>query len=278
MEQKELENWRIEIEKIDREIFRLLEGRCEIVKAIGEYKKRNNLPVRNEQREKLLVENAIRETRLDSGFVQKIYELLFQNSYKIEENSKSMQEKIRIGVMGDIGSFSEEAAKLFCQKQNLDNCEFKYLVTAEKVFSSLENGEIEFAVVGVANSISGAVLTSLQEMAKHVFQIKDLLQMNIRQNILAKRGVAASQIKTIVSQLPALSQCEKFLAAKFPQAKVQEYHDTAAAARDLAEGKLPADAAVICNLNCATLFDLQVLEENIQDNKDNRTTFIMITK
>lgn len=83
--ENELKQLRDRIDKIDRNIFELLEERFEIVKKVGEYKKENNLPVRNKQREQEIVTERIKTSKLDANFVRDFFKIVFNKSYKIEK-------------------------------------------------------------------------------------------------------------------------------------------------------------------------------------------------
>lgn len=190
----------------------------------------------------------------------------------------NMTRKTKIGVMGGIGSFSEEAANSYCEREKLENFEFDYLINAENVLSALCDEKIDFGVLGIANSISGVVLTSVEAMGKFSFEVVDMFEIDICQNLLVKPGTKIDDIKKVVSQLPALGQCGKYLKEKLPKAELQDYEDTAKAARDLAEGILPETSAAIANISCAELFNLEVLQKSIQDDKNNRTTFVVVKK
>lgn len=61
-------------------------------------------------------------------------------------------------------------------------------------------------------------------------------------------------------------------------AEILPYADTAKAANDLSDGTLPDTTAVIASRGCAALYDLDILEESIQDLKFNYTTFVVATK
>jgi chorismate mutase len=77
--------WRDEIKAIDRQVIRLLEQRFELVEKIGAYKKQNNLPIRDEVRERLLIEEMIAQTRLHQNFIRDFYQTLFTHAYLIEQ-------------------------------------------------------------------------------------------------------------------------------------------------------------------------------------------------
>ena len=78
-------------------------------------------------------------------------------------------------------------------------------------------------------------------------------------------GVNTAQIQKITSHQQALRQCRMYLKRKWVDTELEEYSDTASAAKDLASGKLSSSTAVIASANCAQIYDLDILEEGIQD-------------
>jgi len=87
--QEKLKEYRKNIDRIDKQIIGLLKKRFEISKKIGEYKKQNNLPVKNKKREKQLIEKRIKsleKTSLKPGFIKKIFKLILKESRKIQKN------------------------------------------------------------------------------------------------------------------------------------------------------------------------------------------------
>jgi len=186
---------------------------------------------------------------------------------------------MRIGVMGGKGSFSEEAGRTYAKKwlKSKKNT-LDYLVSAENVLSGLEKGEIDIGIFPIENSNGGIVIEAVYAMAKHNFSIKKIFEIDVHHNLLVKKGISASQLKTIVSHDQAIKQCRMYLRRKWPDAKIEAYSDTAVAAKDLAEGKLPSSVAVIASRNAAQAYKLDILEESIQDLKFNYTSFIAAEK
>lgn len=82
----DLNNARIEINKIDKEIVNLLEKRFNIVMEIGNYKKENNLPVYDAEREKIVIKNCI--SYLENKHYSKSIEDVFQ---QIMDSSKDLE-------------------------------------------------------------------------------------------------------------------------------------------------------------------------------------------
>lgn len=180
---------------------------------------------------------------------------------------------MKIGVMGAKGSFSEQAGETYAP-----HCEVVPLVSAENVLSALTKGEIDKGILPIENSNGGIVVEAVQAMAKYIFEIERMFELDIHHMLLVKPGVTASHIKTISSHDQALKQCRMYIRRVWPAAEILPYADTAQAASDLADGKLPDTTAVIAPRQCAELYGLEVLEESIQDLKFNYTTFIVVNR
>lgn len=183
-----------------------------------------------------------------------------------------------IGVSGSQGSFSEEAARHYCDNNNIQDYKLVYLISASKVLESLKNKEIDKGVFPIENSNGGVVYEAVYAMSDHVFTIENMFEVDIKHCLLALPGVNPGDIDIITSHLQALKQCNMYLKRKWQNTEVKEYSDTAEAAKDLSSGELSRTTAVIAPHICADLYGLEVLEEGIQDLKFNFTTFVMATK
>lgn len=182
--------------------------------------------------------------------------------------------KQKVGVSGNIGSFSEEAAKHYCQKNKIDNFEILYLINVENTLTKLNLGEIDLAIFPIENSNGGIVYEAVYAMSKHNFEIKNIFEIDIKHCLLVKPGVNVGDIEKISSHPQALKQCRMYLKRRWTDTELEEYTDTASAAKDISEGVLQENTAAIASKNCAELYGLDVLEEGIQDLKFNFTTFI----
>lgn len=182
---------------------------------------------------------------------------------------------MKIGIMGAEGSFSQEAAQTYIVKEGLKDTELAFLVSAENVLSSLENGEIDLGVFPIENSNGGIVIEAVHAMARHRFQVKKMFEIDVHQNLLVLPGTTADSITSITSHDQALKQCRMYLKRVWPGVDIQEYADTAKAAADLANGTLPKTTAVIASRTAAALYGLEILEESIQDLKFNYTSFVV---
>ena len=192
--------------------------------------------------------------------------------------SKSRKNPEIIGVSGARGSFSEEAGRAYSHKLGLKHYRMAYLVTVENVLAALERGDITTGVFPIENSNGGIVIEAVHAMAKHRFTIKKLFEIEVRMNLLVKKGVKADKVRSIVSHDQALKQCRHYLKRVWPKVKIKEYADTAQAAEDLAKGVFPPTTAAIASAAAARQYKLDILEEGIQDLKYNYTSFIVAVK
>ncbi len=182
---------------------------------------------------------------------------------------------MKIGIMGAEGSFSEEAARKYMEKEEVRDAEILFLISAERVLSSLEAGDIDLGIFPIENSNGGIVIEAVHAMAKHRFQIQKMFEIDVHQNLLMRKGADPKQITAVTSHDQALKQCRMYLKRTWPGADIEEYEDTAKAAADLAHGTLPDTTAVIASRRAAEIYGLDILEESIQDLKFNYTSFIV---
>lgn len=188
----------------------------------------------------------------------------------------SIQNTMKIGIMGAVGSFSEQAAEQYIRDFAPDTAaELMPLISAEAVLSAVEAGEIDKGIFPIENSNGGIVIEAVQGMAAHRFAIERMFELDVHHMLLVQPGTTAGKIETVSSHDQALKQCRMYLRRVWPEVRVEPYADTAAAAKDLAAGVLPATTAVIAPRRCARLYGLEILEESIQDLKFNYTTFVV---
>lgn len=188
------------------------------------------------------------------------------------------KKKLIIGISGARGSFSEEAALFYCHKHAITDYELRYCVTVDSVLSALTKGETNKGIFPIENSNGGIVYEAVRAMAKYTFDVEEFFDIDVRQNLLMHPKAKKEDISLITSHDQALKQCRMYLKRVWPDIHLEEYSDTAQAAKDLGEGKLPKTAAVIAPKAAAQLYNLVVFEESVQDLKFNFTTFLAVSK
>ena len=185
--------------------------------------------------------------------------------------------KTKIAVSGQEGSFSEEAGYLYAQKKKIKP-EIICATDVEGVLSLLTEGKVDMGFFPVVNSRGGLVDMAFASMGKYLFKVVDNFPFEVHQCLLVRRGLGKGDIKKITTHQQAIAQCQRYIKKEFPQAELIEWKDTAKAAKDLAAGILTDDCAVIAPARAGEIYNLQILEQNIQDVNPNITTFIAVER
>jgi prephenate dehydratase len=178
---------------------------------------------------------------------------------------------MRVAIQGEAGSFHHEAAK----KWFGSDVEIIPAETFSDVFGILNHHEADTAVIAVENSLYGSINTVLDLIEKHHYPIVGEVLLRIEQQLISLPGVTFKDIEHIYSHPVALAQCEAYLDKYIPQAERIEYHDTASSVELIKElGSMTAVA--IAGRGAAKLHNLPILSENIEDNKENFTRFLVL--
>lgn len=177
-----------------------------------------------------------------------------------------------IAIQGIATSFHEVAAMQYFQKpiQTIE------CLTFHALCESLKNGESDFAVMAIENSIAGSILPNYFLLQEYHFSIIGEVYLPIHMHLLALPGVRLNEIKTIESHPMAIRQCSDYL-YKLNGVQIMESEDTALSARKLKEQKLKTTGA-IANEYAAKKFGLQILEKRIETHKKNFTRFLILTR
>ncbi len=181
-----------------------------------------------------------------------------------------------IAYLGPQASFTEMAKDKFCKRFNISAYPTP-LQTIRQVVEYVDDTENSLGVLAVENSIEGTVRESLDNlMITKNPNIKILSEcyMPINHCLLA-RTTEFSSITGIISHPQALAQCQDFIHNEMPfNVNIIEAPSTAEAARSLQNYNLTY--AAIGSAKTAETYNLNILKENINDDKTNQTRFILI--
>jgi len=124
---------------------------------------------------------------------------------------------MKVGYLGPRGSYCEEALKIFGKEAGeFEPIEFATIYDA---LISVITGEVNCAVVPIENSIEGSVNTTLDILAENEkVKIRAETVLQIRHNLLVKKGTKREEVEMILSHPQALAQCGKYLRRKLPGA------------------------------------------------------------
>ena len=146
--------------------------------------------------------------------------------------------------------------------------------TIPAVMESVSNGESTYGIVPIENSIEGPVGITLDSLA-HKFDLKIFKEVviPISQNLIVNPGTSMEDIEDVYSHAQAISQCQEFISKH----KIQPHYtiSTANAAKNIVGFK---NKAAIGNSKAADLYNLEILVRDIQDNDNNETRFVVLSK
>lgn len=180
---------------------------------------------------------------------------------------KSMQ---YIAFQGIEGAHSD----LACRKA-YPYMQTRAYATFEAVFEAVEKGEAELGMIPIENTYAGRVaeIHSLLPLAK-VHIVAEHFQ-RVEHCLMAPKGAKLEEIVEVYSHPQALLQCREHL--KNLNVRTEQYSNTAAAAEAVAKWNDKNKGAVASQL-AAELYGLEILQTNIEDQKDNTTIFLVISK
>ena len=179
---------------------------------------------------------------------------------------------MRVAFQGEHGAFSEEAAhKLMgSEAQTLPFRKF------DEMFEAVSSGNAEAAMAPIENSLAGSVHQNYDLMMEHDLTIVGETYLRIVHNLIAAPGVALSDVRRVYSHPVALAQCGKFFRAN-KQIEAEPAYDTAGSVRMVLESGSRADAAIAGRL-AASHYGGAILAEGIEDNAENFTRFLLLTR
>lgn len=189
---------------------------------------------------------------------------------------------ITFGIQGGKGSFNEEAIQYYLKKEGIRKYAIRYLYTSENVLRALHKGDIDRGVFAIHNSVGGIVGESVQAMANYKFKIVEEFAIKISHALMIKKDAKLSDITTIMTHPQVLAQCKATLLKKYSHLKQtsgeKQLIDHAVVAKHLSENKLPRYIATMGSKVLADLYNLQVIEDNLQDAKENYTSFLQVSR
>ena len=276
-EKLDLEAIRREIDEADGILINAFERRLDAVLKVAEYKKANNLPVRDHARELKVIAKAQQrlQNKKYAPAVADLMENIMAVARSMEEEqlqtAAPQQEAFDVGCFGVEGSYSHKAMEEYFAGKKITR---HYYSVFEDVVKAVKNGEIRYGVLPVENSSTGGI-TEVYDLLRHYgCYITGEKCVKIEHNLMALPGATLSGITEVYSHPQGFAQCKDFF-AEYPQMKLVPYYSTSKSAEAVKEsGSL--HLAAVAGKQAAELYGLQILAANINNNGNNTTRFIII--
>jgi prephenate dehydratase len=183
------------------------------------------------------------------------------------------QNGLRVAILGGFGTNSETAAIAFYG----DSIEPVPQSDFDGIFEAVTNGQADRGVVPIENSLAGSIHRNYDLLLRHDLSIVGETQIPIAHQLIALPGVTLEDIRRVYSHPQALAQCEQTIARLLPQAELVSTNDTAGSLKMLKEKNI-RDGAGLASQRAAVLYNLNVLQPNVQDNPENYTRFVMVAR
>lgn len=285
----DLQQLRVEIDKVDKQIVELYEKRMEIASQVADYKISVGKKVFDKEREtqKLKAVREMASSEFNAVGVEELFSQLMSMSRKLQYQKLASagaagnlpfiqldsidKEGSRVCYQGAEGSYSEIAMKKFFG----DKVNSFHVDTFRDAMAVLEDGSADFAVLPIENSTAGIVSEIYDLLTEYEHYIIGEEIIPIRHCLLGVKGAKVSDIRKVYSHPQSLMQSARYLSDHSEMEQIG-MKNNAFAARKVSEEKDITQAAIASSL-AASVYGLDILEEGINQADSNSTRFIVVT-
>lgn len=273
---KALSKVRVKIDAIDKKLVSLLNERAALVVNVGKFKRSAGLPIYAPHREAEVLDKVIHANTgpLQDRTLEGVYRELMSGSFQL-------QQPLRIGFLGPLGSHSHVAAV----RHFGSSVAFEDLHEIAGVFTEVARGHVNYGLVPIENSTGGGIVETLDALKKYhtATHIYAEVQLEVHHALLA--NCEPKDVRRIHSKPEVFSQCRHWLATQYPKAELIPAASSSRAAQIAAEecrkaleiGAVPGTAAIGSEL-AGQIYGLKSLFSKIEDNVSNITRFFVIAR
>lgn len=285
----DLTELREQIDVIDRQLVKLYEDRMEICKNVAEYKISTGKKVFDKEREeaKIRAVKGLTHSEFNSHGVEELFEQIMSMSRKLQyqllSESGSLgklpfigvdeleKEKARVVFPGAEGAYTQAAMQEFFGNQ----IKSFHVDTFRDAMVAIDEGSADFAVLPIENSTAGIVNEIYDMLVEFENYIVGEQIIKIEHCLMAVPGTKLEDIQTIYSHPQSLMQSAGYL-REHPKWRQISMNNNAFAAQKVARDKDKTQAA-IASAYAAQTYGLEILEQGVNDLKNNSTRFIIVT-
>jgi prephenate dehydratase/chorismate mutase len=258
-----LKEIRSTIDSLDSQILKLLNERMEQAIMAIRFKKK----IEDTGREKAMLQKIRENSRglVNADFCEKLFVEIITESKRLQDQNSTL-----VAFQGEHGAYSEIALRKWNNNIVAIPCK-----NYNRLFEGLQNGQYDYAVIPVENTMGrlGGQVNDL--MVNHKFSIIASVNMSVNLCLMGLPGTKMREIKSVYSHPDTLSQCSRFLLEN--DIEQVPFGDTAGAAKFLSEEKRYGSGAIASPLT-AEIYKLDILQENLEDLEVNRTRFLILAR
>jgi chorismate mutase/prephenate dehydratase len=262
-DEKNLESLRKDIDAVDDCLLELLNRRAGLAMEVGRLKALENREFYVPSREREIYERLAAAN--PGPFPSEALRGVFR---EIISASLALEAPMKVAFLGPKATFSHLAAM---QHFGL-SAELVPQKSIPSVFEEVEKGRAMYGVVPVENSTEGVISHTLDMFMGSDLKINAEVLLEVSHYLLSRTG-RFEDIKKIYSHPQPLAQCRRWLAEYLPNIPLVDVASTTLAAQIVSEDY---SAAAIASEYAASLYDLKVVRERIEDQINNVTRFLVI--
>jgi prephenate dehydratase len=177
---------------------------------------------------------------------------------------------MRVAFQGEPGAYSEQAVFNYFGEVETQPSE-----SFDAVFAEVASGTSEAGLIPIENSLAGSIHQNYDLLLHHDLHIVGEYLLRVQHCLITLPGIKKEDIKKVISHPQALGQCASYL--RRLGVKSEPVYDTAGSVKMLKESGT-RDTAAIASRRAAEIYEMQILEEGIEDNAENYTRFLAISK
>ena len=177
-----------------------------------------------------------------------------------------------VAFQGVHGAYSDVAARRMLGP----SCRTMPMDTFEDVFRAVANNTVDRGVIPIENSLSGSIHQNYDLLLTKNLHIVGETYLLVDHVLMCHPGSSLRNLTTVLSHPQALAQCSHFF-QRTKRLRPEPFFDTAGAAKHIMETK-SLDSGAIASEYAARLYHLRVLKQNLQDQPDNFTRFLLISR
>lgn len=264
MTEDALEKARQKIDDIDNSILSLIEKRATLALEIADIKSQQKSPVYyRPEREAQILRDILNKhhSLLDTKIIAKIFKELISGCL-------NLQKQMTVAYLGPQGTFSQIATETHFGQGVATLPEN----SIEAIFQAVSEERADYGIVPIENSTAGSINTTLDLLINTPLHICGEVELPIHHHLLRQKG-DDSTIQCIYAHEQTLAQCRQTLNQYFPNIQTQSTSSNSQAAEQLLTRK---GYAMIGADLLATLYDLEIVKQHLEDSPHNRTRFIII--
>jgi chorismate mutase/prephenate dehydratase len=283
MTENTLNALRRDINEIDSDLMVLLAKRRRISHSVLEYKITNNKPIRDEEREQVLLEKLIsygKSLGLDAFYINSVFQTILEDSVLNQQallqkslNPSALGDTHRVAYLGGQGSYSQLACHKYFSRRPGKVVELG-CPSFEKITEQVERGQVDYGLLPIENTSSGSINEVFDLLQHAQVSIVGEVTQTVEHCLLTKPGTELKDVNKIFAHHQPFAQCSRFL-----QGLGDIQHETCDSTSSALKAALETpNSAAIASSQAGKNIGLEVIKTGLANQTENHSRFIVVAR